>query len=257
MRVLPVGQRACRACVRQFLAGGVDQRAGFAVNAGDRVGSERGDRPEAVQQHVVGHRLHDARHAGHVELERADAELLGVAGNFLDLLFGEDLRMEDRIDVAALVHRLAEGRQVVEIRIFEAAQKNSDRGHAAQDRGARLGLGLALVGQLVADVGVRDRRCRAARSARWHRRFRRRLRQVFADRDDLAAGDADVGLDLADPGNDQRAVAHEQIERPGRSLACAHGCFLASTGQRVCASAAGVRAAVPASSPTARLRGRP
>ncbi len=192
------------------------------MHAGDGVGPERRDRPEAVQQDVVGDRLHDAGHAGHVELERADAELLGVAGNFLDLLLGEDLRMEDRIDVAALVHRLAERRQVIEIGIFEAAQKNPDRGHAAQDRGAGLGLRFALVGLLVADMSMRVENAGQNGAPGRIVGFRGRLRQVFADRDDLAAGDADVGLDLADAGNDQRAIADEQIERSRTIDTCAH-----------------------------------
>ena len=43
--------------------------------------------------------------------------------------------------------------------------------------------------------------------------FGRRLRQVVADHGDLAVGDPDVGLDLADAGNDQRAIANNQVER--------------------------------------------
>ena len=96
MRVFPVLQRALGLARFQLVARGIDQRAGFAVDAGDRIGPERGDGAEAVQQHVVGDRLHDAGHARHVELERADAELLGVARDFLDLLFRENLRMKDR-----------------------------------------------------------------------------------------------------------------------------------------------------------------
>ena len=155
VRIFPVLQRAFGLAGLQLVASGIDQRAGFAVNAGDRVGPERRNRAEAVQQNVVGHRFHDAWHARHVELERADAELLGVAGNFLDLFFREDLRMENRVHIAALIHRLPESGQVIEIGILQTAQENPDTGDAAKDRCAGLRLGFAFVGLLVADMDVR------------------------------------------------------------------------------------------------------
>ena len=160
--------------VLQLVARRIDQRAGFAVDAGDRIGPERGDSAEAVQQHVVTDRLHDAGHARHVELERADAELLGVARDFLDLLFREDLRMEDRVDVAALVHRLAEGGEVVEVGILQAAQENPDAGDAAQDRprGSRSRPRFRRTARC--QYGCAGRKSRAAPCVRWRRRFRLR-----------------------------------------------------------------------------------
>ena len=165
-----------------------------------------------MQQNVVGHRLHDARHARHIELERADAELLGVAWNFLDLLLGEDLRVEDGVDVAALVHRLAERGQVVEIGILQAAQENSDGGHAAENGGPGLGFGFAFVGLFVADMGVRIEDAGQHRPPGGVVGLVGRLREVLAQRDNLAAGNSHVGLDLSDAGNDQSAAAHQQVE---------------------------------------------
>ena len=105
MRIFPVGQRPLRLAHLELVARAIDQRAGFAMNAGDRVRTERSDRAKAVQENVIGHRFDDARHPRHVELEGADAVLFGIAGNFLDLLLGENLRMKDRVDIAAFVHR--------------------------------------------------------------------------------------------------------------------------------------------------------
>ncbi len=139
----------------ELVARRVDQRAGLAVHARDRVGTERGDLAEALQQDLVGDRLHDAGHARHVELERADAELLGVARQLGDLLLGEDLRMKHRVDVAALIHGAAERRQMVVVGVFEAAQEDADGGDAAEHAGAGLGLRLHLERQLVADMDVR------------------------------------------------------------------------------------------------------
>ena len=90
---LPVRQRTLLLLL-QLVAGLIDQRAGFAMNAGDRIRPQSCDGAKAVQEHVVRDRLHDARHSRHVELERADAEVLGVARDLGNLLFGEDLRVE-------------------------------------------------------------------------------------------------------------------------------------------------------------------
>ena len=140
--------------------------------------------------------------ARHIEFERADAELLGVTRNFLDLLFGEDLWVKHGVDIAALVHCLAESGQVVEIGIFEAAQENSDAGHAAEDRRTRLGLGFAFVGLFVANVDVRVENPGQHRAPGGVVGFRARFLQVFADHRDLAVGDPHVGLDLTDAGDD-------------------------------------------------------
>ena len=131
----------------QFLSRLVDQDAGLAMNAGDRVGPKRRDGAKAIQQHVIGDRFHDARHSRHVELERADAELLGVKRDFGNLLFGENLRVKHRIDVAQFIHCAAERRQMAKIGFLEAAQEYPDGGHAAEHCGARLGFGFFVVGR--------------------------------------------------------------------------------------------------------------
>ena len=207
----------------EVLARAVDERAGLAMHAHDRVRSERRHRLEALEQDVVSHRFDDARHPGHVELERPDAEFLGVAGDFLDLLLGEDLRMEDGVDVAALVHRLLEPRQMVVVGVLQAAQKNPDRRDTAEKRGPRFGFGFAFVRLLVADMGVRIEDAGQHRSPGGVVGLVGGLCQMFTKRDDLAARHSHVGLDLSDARNDQRAVAHEQIE-PSRAIrgAC-HG----------------------------------
>jgi hypothetical protein len=213
MRIFPVGQRTFRLAGSKFLTGPVDQRAGFAVHAHDRIRSERCDLAEALQQHIVGHRLHDPGHSGHVELERPDPELLGIAGYLLDLLLGEDLRVKHRIDIAALVHRFSERRQVVEIRVLQAAQENSDRRHAAENRGARFGLGFAFIRSFVADMGMGVENAGQHRPASGVVSLGGWLHEIFAQRDDLAARDSDIRLDLAHAGDNQGSVANEQIER--------------------------------------------
>ena len=92
--------------------------------------------------------------------------MLCVAGNFLDLLFGENLRVEDGIHIAAFIHRPAEGRQVLKIGILEAAQKNPDRGDTANDGSPGLGLGLALIRLLISEMDVRVENAWENRAAR-------------------------------------------------------------------------------------------
>ena len=89
-----------------------------------------------------------------------------VAGNFLDLLFGENLRVEDGIHIAAFIHRAAEGRQVLKIGFLEAAQKNPDGGDTANDGSPRLGLGLALIRLLISEMDVRVENAWEDRTAR-------------------------------------------------------------------------------------------
>ena len=70
---------------------------------------------QPLEQDVVGYGGDDAWDPRHVELERADPVLLGVLGDLHDLRFGKDLGMEHRVDLASLVDRTAERRQMVEV----------------------------------------------------------------------------------------------------------------------------------------------
>src|SRR5262245_27375849 len=108
--ILPIGQGSLRPARLEFVTRPVDQRAGLAMNTRDGIRTERGYRAKAMQQNIIGHRFNDAWYAGHVELKGANAELLGIAGDFVDLRLGEYLRMENRIDIAALVHRFTKRR---------------------------------------------------------------------------------------------------------------------------------------------------
>src|SRR5262249_56481411 len=138
MCILPIRESSFRLARLELAARSIDQGSGLAMNASDGIGPKGSDGAKAVQENIVRHRLHDAGYAGHIEFERADAVLLRIAGNFLDLLLGKNLRVENRIDVAALVHCFAERRQVLEIRIIQAAQKDSDRGATHEDSGPGL-----------------------------------------------------------------------------------------------------------------------
>src|SRR5271166_4703840 len=155
MRLLPIGEVALGLAQLELVTCPVDQSAGLAMNARNRILPQRCDRAKAVQENVIAHRFHDTGDAGHVELEGANAELLRIAGNFFDLLLGEDLWVENRIDVAAIVHRVAECRQVLKIRVFQATKENSDRSDTAQNGRASLGLGFALEGALITDMNMR------------------------------------------------------------------------------------------------------
>ncbi len=210
MRELPIRQCAFLLLL-ELLARLIDQRARLAVNAGDRIGAEGRHRAEAVQQHVIGDRFHDPEHARHVELERTDAELLRIARDLADLLLGEDLRMEDGIDVAQLVHRPAERRQVQHVRLFQAAQEDADGGDAADHGSAGLGLGLLVVGTLVADVGVRIEDAGQHHFALCIIDLASRAREVLAQRDDLVAGDAHVRSDATYARDDKGPAADDQV----------------------------------------------
>src|SRR5262249_24093117 len=213
VRVLPILQCTFGLANLQFIARGIDQRASFAVNTGNRVGPERRNLAKAAQQNVVGHRLHDARYARHVELERADTELLGIPRNFLDLLLGENLGMEHGVDIAALVHCLAESGEVIEVRIFQTAQENSDASHPTENRRARFGFGFAFVRLFVADVDVWVKNSWQPRASGGVVGLGARVSQIFADHGDLAVGDSDVGLDWANARDDQRAIPNDEVER--------------------------------------------
>src|SRR5262249_47602228 len=166
-----------------------------------------------------------------IKLERADAVLLGIAGNFLDLLLGKNLRVENRIDVAALVHCFAERWQALEIRIVEAAQKDSDRGDATENCGTSLGLSFAFVRLLVTEMNMRVKNARQHGPPARVVSLGRLLRQIRCQYRDLAVGDSYVGLDLADTGNHQRPVANNQVERFGMFVMIHHVAALSSTSE--------------------------
>src|SRR4029079_10588917 len=84
---------------------------------------------------------------------------------------------------------------------------------AAQDARAGLGLGFAFVGLLVADMDVRVENPRQHSAPGGVVGLGAGILQVVADHGDLVAGDPDVGLDLADAGDDQRAIANNEVER--------------------------------------------
>ena len=96
---LPIGERSVLLLL-QFLARLVDQGAGFAMDTRDSIRAERSNHTETRQQHVVGYRFHNPRHARHIEFERSDAVFGRISRNFADLLVGENLRVENRVDVA-------------------------------------------------------------------------------------------------------------------------------------------------------------
>src|SRR5580698_3972272 len=104
----------------------IDERAGLTMNTSDRVRPKSRYRAKTLKKQIVCDRIHDARHAGHVKLEGANAVFFCVARNFLDLLGREDLRMKDRIDIAPRIHRSPEDRQMIEIGLFQAAKENAD-----------------------------------------------------------------------------------------------------------------------------------
>src|SRR5436190_7663768 len=258
MGILPIRESSFRLARLELVARPIDQGSGLAMNASDGIGPKGSDGAKAVQENIVRYRLHDAGYAGHIELERADAVLLGIAGNFLDLLLGKNLRVENRIDVAALVHCFAERRQVLEIRILQAAQKDSDRGDSTEDCGAGLGLSFAFVRLLVTEMNMRVKNAGQHGSPARVVYLGRLLRQIRCQYRDLAVGDSYVGLDPADTGNHQRPVANDQVERFGIFVVIHHVAALSSTSES--ATPARVRpptAKAPATSRSGPPRDRP
>jgi hypothetical protein len=212
MGFFPVGERAFGLAPLQVLARVVDEAAVLAMHAGDGAGAERGHLAESFVEEVVLDRGHDIGDARHVELERAHAVLFGAARNVGELSFVEDLQVKRRVDEAALLDRLLKARQVLEIGVLQAPQEDGDRGHAAEHRGARLGVRLLLESELVADVHVRvDHAGQHHLAARVEHLLGRRV-EILPQRDDAAAGDADVGFHAPHARYDERAVAHYQIE---------------------------------------------
>ena len=137
---------------------------------------------------------------------------LGEARQFGELLRREDLRMEHRVDIAALVHGAAERRHVGEIGVLGAAQEDSDCGHAAEHGRARLRLRLLLERSLVPDMGVRIENAGQHHLAARVERLLGRPRQILAEGHDAAPGDGDVCVDLPDARDHQRPVADQQVE---------------------------------------------
>ena len=199
------------------------------MHAGDDVGADRCRLLEAREENVVGDGLHDAGDAGHVKLERTDAVLARIVRHFGDLLLGEDLQMEDRIDVARLVHGPAERRQMQKIRVFQAALHDADGGDAAENRRAGFALRLVFERKLVADVDVRIEDSGQHDLAAGVEHVLRRSGKLLADGGNAAAADADVRRHGADARNDERAVAEDEIE------AGAHDCSRCPGGGRSCA----------------------
>ena len=98
---------------------------------------------------------------------------------------------------------------MLEIGVLKAAQENSDRGDAPDNGSTGLGLGLALERLLVAnvDVGVED-------AGQHHAPARivdlgGGFAEALAYDRDLAAGDGDIRLHLANTGDHQGAAAND------------------------------------------------
>jgi hypothetical protein len=148
--------------------------------------------------------------------------LARIVQHFGDLLFGEDLQVEDRVDVARLVHGPAERRQMQEVGVFQAAHHDPDGGDAAENRRAGFALRLVFERKLVADVDVRIEDSRQHDLAAGVEHVLRRCGKLLADGGNAAAADADIRRHRADAGNDERAVADDEIE------ARAHGRLMLS-----------------------------
>ena len=225
-----------RACPRAWCGcsssrAAVDQRAGLAVHAGDRIRPERGDLPKSFEQEIVGHRRHDAGHARHVELERADAELARRRpGSSASCCRREDLRMEHRVDIAALVHGAAERRHVVEIGVVErcAGRCRSWSRRRARPRAFPSPPPPRTIARC--RYGCADRKCRAARPCRAHRASARPSRQILAEGRDPAAGDAtsaspsDAGMTSVPSRTTGRACASWPLSSADRSGVVSRGC---------------------------------
>src|SRR5262249_13746980 len=206
------GESAVGLAREEVVARALDQRSGLAMHAGDDVTADRCRLLEPGEENVVGDGIDDAGDAGHVELERAHAVLARIVRHFGDLLLGEDLQVEDGVDVARLVHGPAERRQMQKIRVFEAPHHDADGGDAAENRRAGFALRLVFERKLVADVDVRIEDSRQHHLAAGIEHVLRRSGKLLADGGNAAATDADVRRHGADAGNDERAVADNEIE---------------------------------------------
>src|SRR5215468_7574118 len=96
--------------------------------------------------------------------------------------------------------------------VFEAAHHDPDGGDAAENRRAGFALRFLLERKLVADVDVRIEESRQHDLAAGVEHVLRRSGKLVADGGNAAAADADIGRHRADAGNDERAVADDEIE---------------------------------------------
>src|SRR5262249_16869608 len=131
-------------------------------------------------------------------------------------------QVEDRVDVAQLVHGPPERRWMQKVGVFQAAHHDPDGGDAAENRRAGFALRLLFERKLVADVDVRIEEPRQHDLAAGVEHVMRRSGKLLADGGNAAAADADVRRHGADAGNDERAVADNEIE------AGAHGRLMLS-----------------------------
>src|SRR5215468_9477894 len=96
--------------------------------------------------------------------------------------------------------------------VFQAAHHDPDGGDAAENRRAGFALRLFLERKLVADVDVRIEDSRQHHLAAGIEHVLRRSGKLLADGGNAAATDADIRRHDADAGNDERAVADDEIE---------------------------------------------
>src|SRR6516162_5128101 len=101
------------------------------------------------------------------------------------------------------------------VRVFQAAHHDPDGGDAAENRRAGFALRLLFERELVADVDVRIEESRQHDLAAGVEHVLRRSGKLLADGGNAAAADADVRRHGADAGNDERAVAEDEIEAGG------------------------------------------
>src|SRR5262249_995649 len=153
--------------------------------------------------------------------------------------------MEDRVDVADLVHGPPERRQMQKVRVFQAAHHDPDGGDAAENRRAGFALRFLFKRKLVADVDVRIEESRQHDLAAGVEHVLRRSGKLLADGGNAAAADADIPRHGADAGNDERAVAEHEMEGE------AHGRLMRSWWRAIIARAVAVAAMAP---PTDRTR---
>ena len=115
--------------------------------------------------------------------------------------------------------------------VFQAAQHDPDGGDAAEYGRAGFALRLVFERKLVADVDVRIENSRQHDLAAGVEHLLRRSGKLVADGGNAAAADADIGRHRADAGNDERAVADDEIE------ARAHAGLMGYGGGHDCGSA--------------------
>src|SRR5262245_37537843 len=98
------------------------------------------------------------------------------------------------------------------VRVFQAAHHDPDGGDTAENRRAGFALRFLLERKLVADVDVRIEESRQHHLAAGVEHVLRRSGKLLADGGNAAAADADVRRHGADAGNNELAVADDEIE---------------------------------------------